>query len=139
MKVRPDFLPDRMGSVPEYKSTADASEEAFKRDAYNFGYHLQAALYLRGVKEVLGETPDDFVFVCQEKEPPYLIEVYGLEDEWLEWAEIQLRYAIRLFAHCLETDHWPGSSGELKRVPMRGFDYATLQRLHEAGAFEVAA
>lgn len=118
LKARPDFLPDRIGSIPEYKSTRLATRAAFKRDAFAYDYYLQAALYLQGIKAVLGETPDDFVFVYQEKEPPYCIRLFSLHDDWYDEAQKLLRAAIHLFAECLERDHWPDYGEDVEQVEM---------------------
>lgn len=137
LKVRPDFLPDRIGIIAEYKSTVLATKAAFRRDARRYGYHLQAALYLWGIREVLGETPDDFVFVCQEKEPPYVVRLFSLEDDWYTEAHDLLRAAIRLFAQCLERDEWPDYGGDVERVSLFGQpDELTVQAER---AFEEAA
>ena len=66
--------------VVDYKTTADASFEGFQKQAIKYGYHLQAAHYLDGLPR-----DSQFVFIAQEKEPPYAVSVFNADGEFLEY------------------------------------------------------
>jgi hypothetical protein len=59
-------------------------DQPFGAAVYNYGYHLQAAHYVEGVKAATGMNVTGFVIVAVEKTPPYIVRVYNLGDAWLE-------------------------------------------------------
>lgn len=107
LRVRPDFFPDKRQWIPDYKSTASAHPDAFARQSDNLGYHMSAALYLDGIAELFGERPQGFMFIAQEKEEPFVTEIYQLDEEAIAYGRSLNRRALRTYAKCLETDTWP--------------------------------
>jgi len=106
-----DRITSHAGStvVIDLKSTKDASPNAFARDVLNYGYHVQAAFYLDGLN-VLGPASRRFVVIAVEKEPPYGVAVYELDDEWIDLGRDAYRDYLRKHAACLASGHWPGYS-----------------------------
>ena len=49
-----------------------------------------------------------FVFIFQEKNPPYLVNVVQLDDEAMEAGRQRMRIACEMFHGCTETGIWPG-------------------------------
>jgi len=113
LRCRPDFLPNKLTLIPDYKTAADASAKAFQKAVWDHRYHMQAALYLDGIEAVTGTRPRSFFFVVQEKEPPYLVEIYALSERALWAGQIMMRKAVQRFADCLSTDRWPGYNEEV--------------------------
>jgi hypothetical protein len=68
-KCRPDGYSDNFGIV-EYKTTANIDPEAFKRQAWNIGYHIGIGWYCHGVEVVTGVKPA-YTFIVQESKPPF--------------------------------------------------------------------
>jgi hypothetical protein len=139
-KTRPDFLPNSLRYMVDYKTSTSANPEKFKRSAADFGYHQQAAWYLDGVQAVYGERPKKFAFVVQDKNPPHLVSVCYLDDEAIEWGRILNRRAIQLFARCLETGEWPGyredpTADGAFTIGLPGYTENALQKRLDAGAF----
>lgn len=98
--------------VPDYKSCKAADPDSVQRAVYQYGYHLQGAWYLDGVK-ALGGPPDAvFVLVCQEKQAPYLINVVELDAMALRIARDRNREAIQTFKACQDSGRWPGYSDD---------------------------
>ena len=62
----------------DVKTTQDCSPEAFKRTAYRYGYHRQAAFYLYGF------NADEFWFAVVEKEAPYRTALYKASEEFIQ-------------------------------------------------------
>lgn len=118
LRCRPDFLPDHQRFIPDYKTTKSAKPSDFARDVLNYGYHLQAALYLDGLESVFGVAHRDFYFIAQEKEPPYIVQPIALDEEYLSWGRKLIRQAIRTFAKCLETGNWPAYSDDFATVSL---------------------
>ncbi len=107
LRCRPDWLTPRW--VVDFKTTASAAPDAFAKSVYNFGYYIQAPWYLAGLAAVgLAEPDAPFLFVAQEKTPPYLVAVHQLDDAAMAAGAAQMRQAIDLYATCLAADDWPG-------------------------------
>lgn len=111
-----DYRRDRL--VVDYKTTVDASPKGFAKSVNLYGYHQQAAWYLAGV-EVLGlaATPA-FVFVAQEKTPPYLVGVYQLDEDALSLGRALNRQAIERYRDCVESGIWPGYSTDVEVISL---------------------
>jgi hypothetical protein len=112
LRARPDVIPSADGVLVDLKTTTDASPEAVQRTVLNYGYAMQGSLAGLGMEATLGTKMTDFVLVWLEKKPPYAVRVSPVDNEWLYWAQRQLRRAIDTFAKCVETNDWPGYSGE---------------------------
>lgn len=112
LKSRPDVIPSADGVLVDLKTTTDASPEAVVNAIKNHGYALQGALAGMGMEAVLGVQMTDFVLVWIEKSSPYAVNISPVDSEWIYWARRQLRRAIDTFAKCVETNEWPGYSGE---------------------------
>lgn len=136
LRCRPDFLPAVGDWIPDYKTAVSAKPSEFQRAVWNHGYHMQAALYLEGIEAVTGKPPRNFFFVAQEKKPPYIVSIIALDRIAIEWGQLQNRRAIRVFADCLERDHWPGYSSRVEQIGLPTFAEYQLQTRHEAGEFD---
>lgn len=105
-KIRPDFLPGAE-IITDYKSTIDASEAAFKKAIINFGYDIQSYFYTLGMK-VLTDRFHRFVFVAQEKTPPYEPMIYFADDEVIELGKQKATKHLETIRRCQESGIWPG-------------------------------
>lgn len=86
LKCRPDaLLPEK--AVIDIKTTQDASPRGFAKSVRGYGYDLQAWFYLYACAEF---SPQTFGFVCVEKEPPYVVSMHVLDQEYLRWAKGQV-------------------------------------------------
>lgn len=105
-KARIDWLrPD--GVLLDLKSTRDASPDGFAREIVRYGYHLQAAHYLTGARTVLAEPVSAFVLIGVEKEPPYAVGVYVLDDDAVVRAAERVSVALARWAECTSAGAWP--------------------------------
>lgn len=121
LRARLDWLPDpRAGRLMcvDYKTAASASPDAIQRTVYQYGYHQQADFYLTGVR-ALGLSADPvFLFVFQEKTPPYLVTVAELSAVALQVGHDLNRRAINTYAQCRAEDRWPGYSDDVEMVSL---------------------
>lgn len=106
-RARPDII-RADGLIIDPKTCVDASEDAFQRAAWNFGYYRQAAMYLDGWEAVSGEKPKAFIFLAQESEAPFLCRAYVASPQLIEYGRVQLREDLERFAKCEQTGIWPG-------------------------------
>lgn len=118
LRARPDRLTAHW--CIDYKSTVDASPEAWKRSAFKWGYDQQAAFYL-AVLALLDMPREAFLFVAQEKAPPFLVAVHQFDDDAMIRAEALNRRAISTFAECLATDTWPGYEPEVHTTSLPSY------------------
>lgn len=116
LRARPDFLPQscidgadlRIVSDLKFMASTHCSPRGFAKAIDNFGYHLSAAWYSEGIKQVYGKYPTHFLFIVIERDEPHTVSTYWLEAEDIERGHKQMRQAIDLFAACLKRNEWPG-------------------------------
>jgi hypothetical protein len=111
-RARPDVIRCD-GLIVDLKTTDDASPDGFRRSAFNYRYHVQAAFYLDALRACGGEA-EAFVFIAVEKEAPHLVAAYVMESEFVEIGRQTYRRDLSTFARCLETNHWPGYPAEVQ-------------------------
>lgn len=107
----PDPKPDGRMVIPDYKTCDTASPAAIRKAVASYAYHLQDAWYSAAVDNVLGVAPA-FVFVFQEKAPPYLVTVAQLDDEAKDAGHRAMSAAIEIWRQCTESGIWPGYVGD---------------------------
>lgn len=113
-KVRPDCFKiiDGKGIIVDLKSCKSAAPDDFRRDAISYGYDLQAAMYIEGVKKEHG-IPCDFIFIAVEKEPPYLINIMQCDELLIKRGYDMFREYLGIYKDCTATGNWYGYNGAL--------------------------
>ena len=104
-----------MPLVVDLKSTNDASNEAFLRDAVRYGYDFQAAVYLEGVKAVTG-IEHGFVFIAVEKTEPYSINIFQCDKPFIQHGYDTFRELLGIYHDCKQTGEWWGYLGKYNAV-----------------------
>lgn len=100
-----DYLTDAVAT--DYKSAATVEPAAFAAAVARYGYHQQAAWTLDLLAD-LGHPAGAFAFIAQEKEPPYLVEVYDLDEDAVARGRELNRRALERFRDCTDSGLWPG-------------------------------
>ncbi|KFI66090.1 PD-(D/E)XK nuclease-like domain-containing protein [Bifidobacterium cuniculi] len=91
LKGKADWLPngpdeDGVYRIVDYKTLRDQPED-FPHDAYKYGYHIQAAFYMRLYRLCTGYAgPLGFEFITQSKQAPY---------DWMVWRFTETQMEIR--------------------------------------------
>ena len=93
--------------VIEIKSTRSAADWSFSKDCFSMGYHIQAASYLQGLKQITGKKYGH-VIVAVESAPPYDVKVHMLDDAAQQTGAHQYNELLGRFAECVKNNHWPG-------------------------------
>jgi exodeoxyribonuclease VIII len=107
-KARPDRIPGGdHGVIVDVKTAGSADSRAFTNACLRYGYAMQAAMYITGFNAVCSAKVDAFVFVVVEKEPPYRVEVYTLEDAFIQWGISEFQRLLALEIECRERNFWP--------------------------------
>jgi hypothetical protein len=105
-KGRLDWYDPEFGVAFDLKTTSDASQREFARSVSNFRYHVQAAMYLSGLR-ALGMPAEYFLFGCVEKVAPFAVAVYVLDVPALDTGERAMRRDMRVLAECCATGLYP--------------------------------
>lgn len=110
IRLRADWITRKDGRtwIVDYKTAADASPETFGRRSVDYGYHIQAAFSIVAARALGLDKNPRCVFICQDKEPPYLPVVNELDAEALSLGCRRMREAIAIYQRCIETCQWPG-------------------------------
>ena len=111
-------LPGSRLIIADYKTTPDASPAAIRKHVANFSYHMQAAWYIDAIQVLgLGDDPA-FLFVFQEKTPPYLITIAELDGEAIKAGRERNRLACEIYRDCREVNVWPGYGSEIELISL---------------------
>ena len=116
-RCRPDWFNGT--AIVDLKSCVDASSRGFSRAIANFGYDVQAAFYVDGIRSVTGrELP--FLFVAVEKEAPHAVAVYRADPEILDIGRKKYQAALQLLKWCQESGTWPAyqPAGEVELISL---------------------
>jgi len=96
VRVRPDCLGEDW--ISDIKTCQDSSPEKFVKDIQQRNYHIQAWFYCY----MLGIDPSRFRFIACETNHPFGVEVYKLDDVFIENAEIDFERAFTFWKLYLE-------------------------------------
>jgi hypothetical protein len=86
---------------------ADASPDGFARACAQYGYHVQAAWYLRALDKI-APHPRRFAWIAVEKAPPHAVAVYEPSEAMLAQGASQAEQYFQRLRHAEETGNWPG-------------------------------
>jgi len=103
-KCRMDFA---NGYVLDLKTTRDASAEAFSRDLFKLGYHIQADWYMRGA-HAAGLPAKGFRFIAVESAPPFAVKLHEVGPIGRNLAMSKIDTALEVLARCEALNQWPG-------------------------------
>jgi exodeoxyribonuclease VIII len=117
-KCRPDWLTDDGSLIIDLKTTEDASPKGFEKSVANWRYHVQAAWYLQGLEQATGTRPDQFIFICVEKKPPYAVAVYAAASEMIDSGWKAAERDLEVLATCKAANAWPGYSDQIEIISL---------------------
>lgn len=111
-RIRLDWEPEDLKFWDDYKSTTDASPEAWgEKQLFNMDFDFQAAFYRRGIRATYGVEQPRFRFIVQENDSPFAACVYEPCGQALEDAEAEVDRAIDRWAWSMANNVWPGYPG----------------------------
>lgn len=100
----------------DIKTSSDPTPIAFKRSVFEFGYHVQAAMYLRMLKH----SGDDFgnvesyMWTVIRNKPPYDVWCYECSEDLIRAGERELEIKVDAWKRMTETGKWrPETHGSL--------------------------
>src|SRR5690606_17905555 len=132
MRGRFDWLNEDM--LVDYKTAATADPRRFGHAAAQFGYDMQAAWYL-DLARANDLDPRGFVFIVQEKEPPFEVACIQLDPDAVESARSLNEHALERFRDCTESGVWPGHTpDEVVSAEVPGWRWTEYQTIPLEGA-----
>ena len=134
-RARLDWLPDSGPFVADYKTCASAHPDDLRKALFNFGYYQQAAWYLDGLHALELVENASFIFIFQEKTPPYEVVAVQPDAAAIEWGRLRNRRASEIFARSLEADRWAGYADDVLTLGLPYWAERQLEHEHEMGAY----
>lgn len=114
-KARPDWIA-QSGSVlavGEIKTTARSAGPRFGEEIARYGYHVQAAWYLRGLTALFGPLDRPFYFLVVEKTRPHCVAVHRLDVTAQLQAEDETSSLLAQYKRAKDDGTWPGWSDDV--------------------------
>jgi hypothetical protein len=127
-----DLLPDKTRCDPlllayifDLKTSSDASPEGFARSCYDFGYDIQAALYMDALN-ACGVPVKNFGFIVVENKPPHQVAIHYFPRNSVEIIEARKKYEgwMGKYLACVAKGEWPGYGSEWTRIEYKPWQLA---------------
>ncbi len=121
-KARLDGLND-MNYIIDLKSTEDARVKGFIHSMIKYRYEVQDAFYMDGCL-ANGIPVKNFIFIAQEKTPPYLVKCHFIGARERELGRLKYRANLETYMECKRSGVWPGYEETFNQVtyPAREFE-----------------
>jgi hypothetical protein len=139
-----DWLSLRIGTgiFVDYKTTdMSVAPHLLGKQMVGAGWHIQGAMGERAldVLDPASKGKRNYLFVVQETEKPYCLNVVEIGADPLTMGRKQIDTAVSIWRRCIETDRWPGYPAEIVTPEMPGwFEQQILDReIHEAAQARV--
>lgn len=114
-KVRPDIWHKNM--IVDLKTCTNASFKAFQRSVYDYGYYIQAAMIHEALHNLYNINMMNFIFVAIEKEPPYAVAVYQLDELAIHKGLEDYKKVLFDMRECFHNDRWPSYPDAIITLP----------------------
>jgi exodeoxyribonuclease VIII len=75
------------------------------------------------VEAITGHQVKAFVFIAVEKEPPYAVSLYSLDERSRELGTSQFRADLETLRHCLDADEWPCYGNGIKTLSLPAWSF----------------
>jgi len=104
------------GFVLELKTAQDADPDSFTKDAVNYDYHLQGAMYLEAIKLKKFLFPK-LIYLVVEKKAPYGVTIMEADDDYIKLGLQLYRRLCDGYKHALDN-----------KLFHMGYEYRALAR-----------
>ncbi len=116
-RARPDWTSHDRRIKLDYKTTDQSANPLdWWRTIASMGYDFQASFYQRGDRVLGGPEDSSFIFMVQEKSPPYAVSFIGLPPSYIALADAKVDQAIADWQRCIRTNEWPAYSPRIHWV-----------------------
>lgn len=105
------------GTMSDYKKMATQGQpfsyRIVDRRITDQGYDMQMAFAAEVFERLTGQWPGSVGIVAQWDQPPHHVILREIGEEDLRIGQFRNRRAIRRFAECLQSGHWPGPGDDV--------------------------
>ena len=115
IKSRPDILHDNM--IIDLKTMNDVSPRSFQSWMVSSGYHVQGAMIRDAVKHFEGKDISTVINICIEKEYPYSIAIYIIDEAALEAGHMQYKQLLLEIKDACENNDFPDGGVQIIGLP----------------------
>lgn len=112
-----DGFNEKKGIIIDLKTAEDASPDGFRKAIWKFKYAYQNIQYLWLMNNA-GFTVNEFVFIVQEKEPPYAVGCYTISVDDLQLTLNYWEKAMQSFAECQRTGNYPAYADSIVNLKL---------------------
>lgn len=91
---------------------------SFEKSCFSYGYHRQVGFYLPLLTEVLAKPVFDFFFIVVEKQPPFGVAVFRLDDQAISVGQDETIDDLRRLKACVEKNEWPNVPSEITHLSL---------------------
>lgn len=124
MKARFDAVGGISGTAIDIKTIAELNRHQINAHVARYGYHIQAAWYLK-VADALGMeiAPDQFCLIFVESKPPYDVCVAPLSGDAIQRGRDIVDRIYPELQACMDTGIWPGFGGHevVANIPLYAY------------------
>ena len=107
--------------VADVKSCKSAGPQRFGANAYKYGYLFQLAMYNDGVRATTEREVEQTIILALEKEPPYAIAHYRVDEYQLAMGRDHVTDALRQLVLCQRFNDWPGYPEGVEDLILPGY------------------
>lgn len=104
------------GWIVDVKTATSNDIDAFSRDIINYGYDVQAAMYLEAAATQYPAATFDYGWIVIKNRPPYSVEVFTASAAFCEAARERLSKLKRFYRQCHESGVWRHNSYGTARI-----------------------
>lgn len=108
------MIEDEWPTIPDLKSTMDASPWGFSGDCAKWGYHIRGAFYIDGVAAFT--SAPNLVFAAVEKDRPHAVGVYQLGERSIAVGRRIYKQLLKGYVKAQETGEWPAYSDQVEEL-----------------------
>lgn len=138
-KVRLDWVKniEQGDIIIDYKTAACAAREVFSRQIASLGYNLQTDHYMKGFKSAYDREASAFLFIAQDKKPPYAVGAYMLDPAAIKTGAAMRNKAIEIIKTGRATGVWDGYTSQIELIDIPTYaQYAAADVLEQYGESE---
>lgn len=106
--------------LADFKTSLTADPARWPSICFNHHYDAQSALHMDAYVKATGEDRTDWLHAIQENFSPYETGRCLLSAEFVDMGRMKYVQALRLYAHCLASNEWPGYCDGIGQI-MDGF------------------
>ncbi len=134
---RPDLIKESNSLPLDIKTTADARQHKFESQMFEYGYDIQASVYIDGINKIYGTNHQKMGLIIIEKKPPYLVALREVNQAAMDLGRRRYEMMRRWFLHCKKNNDWPGYGNRAKPIGVPNWAYDVWANFEDTLPIEI--